>query len=126
AAGRLALHPAITLNQRFLKRVSPCPCLTLLGFVVTFRPVHSFLCRVRTNGSRCLPATTSVTVQHLILSLHQSWAKHGCLICQPYDAEKGTGTFNAATRTTILLMKPEPKGMAQLQIPDKTEKQCVQ
>ncbi|MYD31336.1 MAG: glycine--tRNA ligase subunit alpha, partial [Nitrospira sp. SB0661_bin_20] len=30
-----------------------------------------------------------MTVQHRILSLYQSWGKHGCLICQPYDVEKG-------------------------------------
>ncbi len=65
--------------------------------VCCYVPARSFLCRVRSNGSRVLKATTSVTVQHRILSLYQSWGKHGCLICQPHDVEKGAGTFNPAT-----------------------------
>ncbi len=35
--------------------------------------------------------------QQLILSLDAFWAKHGCLIVQPYDVEMGAGTFHPAT-----------------------------
>ena len=47
-----------------------------------------------------------MTVQNLILSLHQFWAKQHCLICQPYDLEKGAGTFNPAT--FLRALGPEP------------------
>lgn len=61
---------------------------------------------VRSNGYRNLTATTLVTVQNLILSLHQFWSKHDCIICQPYDLEKGAGTFNPAT--FLRALGPEP------------------
>ncbi|MDR3256618.1 MAG: glycine--tRNA ligase subunit alpha [Endomicrobium sp.] len=35
--------------------------------------------------------------QELIMTLQKFWAKQGCLIWQPYDLEKGAGTFNPAT-----------------------------
>ncbi|MCL2390140.1 MAG: glycine--tRNA ligase subunit alpha, partial [Endomicrobia bacterium] len=35
--------------------------------------------------------------QDIIMALHKFWAKKGCLIWQPYDLEKGAGTFNPAT-----------------------------
>ena len=35
--------------------------------------------------------------QEIIMRLHTYWAKEGCLIWQPYDLEKGAGTFNPAT-----------------------------
>jgi glycyl-tRNA synthetase alpha chain len=35
--------------------------------------------------------------QDIIMTLHKFWAKRGCLVCQPYDLEKGAGTFNPAT-----------------------------
>ena len=38
-----------------------------------------------------------MTFQDLILSLQGYWAKQGCVIQQPYDTEKGAGTFNPAT-----------------------------
>ncbi len=47
-----------------------------------------------------------MTVQNLILSLHQFWATQHCIICQPYDLEKGAGTFNPATFLRVL--GPEP------------------
>jgi len=47
-----------------------------------------------------------VTVQDLILSLHQYWALQDCIICQPYDLEKGAGTFNPAT--FLRALGPEP------------------
>jgi glycyl-tRNA synthetase alpha chain len=35
--------------------------------------------------------------QGIIMALQKFWAKKGCLIWQPYDLEKGAGTFNSAT-----------------------------
>ena len=47
-----------------------------------------------------------MTVQDLILSLHQFWANQNCIIYQPYDLEKGAGTFNPAT--FLRALGPEP------------------
>ena len=47
-----------------------------------------------------------MTLQDLILSLHQFWANQNCIICQPYDLEKGAGTFNPAT--FLRALGPEP------------------
>ena len=44
--------------------------------------------------------------QELILSLQAYWAKQNCVIQQPYDCEKGAGTFNPATFLRVL--GPEP------------------
>ena len=35
--------------------------------------------------------------QEIIMRLHKYWSNEGCLIWQPYDLEKGAGTFNPAT-----------------------------
>ena len=47
-----------------------------------------------------------MTFQDLILSLQTYWAKQGCVIQQPYDIEKGAGTFNPAT--FLRALGPEP------------------
>ena len=47
-----------------------------------------------------------MTFQQLILNLNQFWQKQGCLLWQPYDIEKGAGTFNPATFLKVL--DPEP------------------
>ncbi len=47
-----------------------------------------------------------MTFQDLILSLQNYWAAQGCIIQQPYDIEKGAGTFNPATFLRVL--GPEP------------------
>jgi glycyl-tRNA synthetase alpha chain len=47
-----------------------------------------------------------VTFQDLILSLQNYWAQKGCVIQQPYDIEKGAGTFNPAT--FLRSLGPEP------------------
>ncbi|NKB80560.1 MAG: glycine--tRNA ligase subunit alpha [Nitrospirales bacterium] len=47
-----------------------------------------------------------MTVQDLLLSLQQFWAGHSCIIQQPYDLEKGAGTFNPAT--FLRALGPEP------------------
>lgn len=47
-----------------------------------------------------------MTLQEIILKLHQFWADQGCLIYEPYDVEKGAGTMNPATFFKVL--GPEP------------------
>jgi glycyl-tRNA synthetase alpha chain len=47
-----------------------------------------------------------VTLQELILALERFWNAQGCVIQQPYDIEKGAGTFNPATFLRVL--GPEP------------------
>ncbi len=44
--------------------------------------------------------------QDIILKLNEYWSGHGCLLVQPYDIEKGAGTFNPATFFRCL--GPEP------------------
>ncbi|MBI5887216.1 MAG: glycine--tRNA ligase subunit alpha [Deltaproteobacteria bacterium] len=44
--------------------------------------------------------------QDVILNLQRFWAERGCLIMQPYDMEKGAGTFNPVTFLAVL--GPEP------------------
>lgn len=47
-----------------------------------------------------------MTFQELILALQRFWAKEGCIIFQPYDIEKGAGTFHPAT--FLRSLGPEP------------------
>lgn len=47
-----------------------------------------------------------MTFQELIFSLQKYWADKGCVIHQPYDLEKGAGTFNPATFLRVL--GPDP------------------
>jgi len=51
-----------------------------------------------------------MTFQDLILKLQDFWAKEGCIIVQPYDTEKGAGTFNPAT--FLRCLGPEPWNVA--------------
>ena len=44
--------------------------------------------------------------QQLVLSLQSYWAQQGCIIGQPYDVEKGAGTFNP--HTFLRTLGPEP------------------
>jgi glycyl-tRNA synthetase alpha chain len=44
--------------------------------------------------------------QDMILSLNQFWGEQGCIIAQPYDMEKGAGTFNP--NTFLRALGPEP------------------
>ncbi len=44
--------------------------------------------------------------QDIILKLNHYWAKQGCTLIQPYDLEKGAGTFNPATFFGSLTSKP--------------------
>ena len=54
-----------------------------------------------------------LTFQDIILTLHQYWGKHGCVIHQPYDLEVGAGTFHPATFLKVL--GPEPWKTAYVQ-----------
>ncbi len=47
-----------------------------------------------------------LTLQETIMSLQRYWAREGCLIAQPYDLEKGAGTFNPATFFGALTKAP--------------------
>ncbi len=47
-----------------------------------------------------------MTFQDLILTLTRHWADYGCVALQPYDMEKGAGTFNPAT--FLRALGPEP------------------
>ncbi|MDD9909356.1 MAG: glycine--tRNA ligase subunit alpha [Ahrensia sp.] len=40
--------------------------------------------------------------QGLILTLHDYWARYGCVILQPYDMEVGAGTFHPGTTLRAL------------------------
>ncbi len=51
--------------------------------------------------------------QDLILTLHNFWAKQGCLILQPYDMEVGAGTFHPAT--TLRALGTDPWNAAYVQ-----------
>ncbi|MEI7529690.1 MAG: glycine--tRNA ligase subunit alpha [Elusimicrobiota bacterium] len=44
--------------------------------------------------------------QDIIIKLGQYWARQGCALIQPYDLEKGAGTFNPATFFGSLTSKP--------------------
>ncbi len=52
----------------------------------------------------------TLSLQDLMLQLHQFWAEQRCVIQQPYDLEKGAGTFNPATFFRVL--GPEPYRVA--------------
>ncbi|MHB2025714.1 MAG: glycine--tRNA ligase subunit alpha [Elusimicrobiota bacterium] len=48
--------------------------------------------------------------QEIIFDLQRFWSKQGCVILQPYDMEKGAGTFNPATFFGVL--GPDPAAAA--------------
>lgn len=52
------------------------------------------------------PMRTPMTFQEIILKLQNYWADYGCVLWQPYDIEKGAGTFNPAT--FLRALGPEP------------------
>ncbi|MEL1136216.1 glycine--tRNA ligase subunit alpha [Desulfitobacterium sp. THU1] len=51
--------------------------------------------------------------QDMILSLNQFWGEQGCIIAQPYDMEKGAGTFNP--NTFLKALGPEPWKVAYIE-----------
>jgi glycyl-tRNA synthetase alpha chain len=58
-------------------------------------------------------AKTAKSFQDIILTLHDFWAKQGCVILQPYDVEMGAGTFHPAT--TLRALGPKPWRAAYVQ-----------
>jgi glycyl-tRNA synthetase alpha chain len=44
--------------------------------------------------------------QEIVLTLQDFWSREGCAITQPYDLEKGAGTFNPATFFGALTSAP--------------------
>ena len=44
--------------------------------------------------------------QEIIMALEKFWTREGCMLWQPYDLEKGAGTFNPATFLMALGEKP--------------------
>lgn len=48
--------------------------------------------------------------QQIILNLQNFWAEYGCIIAQPYDLEKGAGTFSP--HTFLRSLGPEPYKVA--------------
>src|ERR1044071_313865 len=44
--------------------------------------------------------------QDIVFALEKFWSKQGCMVFQPYDLEKGAGTFNPAT--FLRSLGPEP------------------
>ncbi len=57
--------------------------------------------------------TQPLSFQRMILTLHDYWSDHGCLILQPYDMEMGAGTFHTAT--TLRALGPNPWNAAFVQ-----------
>ena len=48
----------------------------------------------------------SMVLQEIIIALQKFWVAEGCVLWQPYDLEKGAGTFNPATFLMSLGEKP--------------------
>ena len=51
-----------------------------------------------------------LSMQDIILTLQQFWAKQGCMIMQSYDTEKGAGTMSPYT--FLRAIGPEPWNVA--------------
>jgi len=49
-------------------------------------------------------------LQDIIMSLHDYWNRHGCLLMNPYDVETGAGTMNPMT--TLRAIGPEEWNVA--------------
>jgi glycyl-tRNA synthetase alpha chain len=47
-----------------------------------------------------------MTFQEIITTLMKFWARQGCMLMQPYDVEKGAGTFNPSTFLRCLGPRP--------------------
>ena len=58
------------------------------------------------NQSVAQAAAQPPTLQQVIQRLNAFWAERGCLLMQPYDIEKGAGTFNPST--FLRAIGPEP------------------
>ena len=51
-----------------------------------------------------------LSMQDIILTLQQFWAKQGCMLMQSYDTEKGAGTMSPYT--FLRAIGPEPWNVA--------------
>ena len=51
-----------------------------------------------------------LSMQEVVLRLHEFWAAHGCTIWQPYSEKVGAGTMNPAT--VLRVLGPEPWNVA--------------
>ncbi|MCC6457866.1 MAG: glycine--tRNA ligase subunit beta [Caldilineaceae bacterium] len=54
--------------------------------------------------------SNALTMQDMILRLHEYWAAQGCLIWTPYSEKVGAGTMNPAT--VLRVLGPEPWNVA--------------
>ena len=52
----------------------------------------------------------SMSLQNIIMALHDYWNRHGCLLMNPYDVETGAGTMNPMT--TLRAVGPEEWNVA--------------
>jgi glycyl-tRNA synthetase len=52
------------------------------------------------------PDSKALDFQSIIMTLQNFWAKHGCLVWQPYYSQVGAGTMNPAT--VLRVLGPEP------------------
>lgn len=52
----------------------------------------------------------ALSMQEVIMRLHDYWAAHGCLIWQPYSEKVGAGTMNPGT--VLRVLGPEPWNIA--------------
>src|SRR3989339_2036797 len=50
---------------------------------------------------------STMNFQDIITALNKYWSREGCCLIQPYDLEKGAGTFNPATFFGSLTDKPK-------------------
>ena len=51
-----------------------------------------------------------MTFQEIIFALQKYWSSKGCVLGNPYDIEKGAGTFNP--NTFLMSLGPEPWNVA--------------
>jgi glycyl-tRNA synthetase alpha chain len=58
------------------------------------------------NSSADTAPRVAITFQDVIQRLNAFWGSRGCLLVQPYDLEKGAGTFNPST--FLRAIGPEP------------------
>ena len=62
---------------------------------------------------RTLGDAKPLSFQKLILTLHDYWSAHGCVLLQPYDMEMGAGPFHPAT--VLRALGPDPWQCAYVQ-----------
>ena len=76
-------------------------------------PVQHVLDRRGVLGQSRAVTDQPLSFQRMILTLHDYWSQHGCLILQPYDMRMGAGTFHTAT--TLRALGPDPWNAAFVQ-----------